>query len=187
MKRLSAAASLLLFLALCASLAYWLLQWFAPAPRTVVAPPVAQGSMPPLSAADTLFGGNPQRTLTVVQLRGILHADRDTESVAILAIEGKPPRAVHISAEVTPGLVLKAIQARAVIVSERGMEREVILPDVAALAVTAPSGSEGNASTSVSAQRPASSPTPQVATEPPQVVQGSDQGATTARSATDLR
>ncbi len=94
MKRLPALLSLLLFVALCASLAYWLLQWLAPAPRAVAAPPVAQTPMPPLSAAFNLFGGNPQSGAMAIQLRGIIHSGRASDSVAIIAVEGKPARAL---------------------------------------------------------------------------------------------
>ena len=180
MKRLSAALSLLLFLALCASLAYWLLRWLAPASRPVAAPPVAQRPMPMLSAAYALFGGNPRGGGTMVQLRGIIHADRAAESVAIIAVEGKPPRALQIGSEVTPGVQLKEIRARTVILSERGADREVILPDFSTLAGAAQPGADANASPSASASPPASSPTQQPPAEPPQVVQGSAQGAATS-------
>ena len=182
MKRLSAALSLLLFLALCASLTYWLLRWLAPASRPVAAPPVAQRPMPPLSAAYALFGGNPHGGGTTVQLRGIIHADRAAESVAIIAVEGKPPRALQIRSEVTPGVQLKEIRARTVILSERGADREVILPDFSTLAGTAQPEADANPSPSASAPTPASSPIQQPSAETPQVVQGSAQGATASGS-----
>lgn len=176
MKRLSAALSLLLFLALCASLTYWLLRWLAPASRPVAAPPVAQRPMPPLSAAYALFGGNPHGGGTTVQLRGIIHADRAAESVAIIAVEGKPPRALQIRSEVTPGVQLKEIRARTVILSERGADIEVILPDFSTLAAPAQSASDANALPSVATQPPASSMTPQLPAESPQAVQGGTRG-----------
>ena len=178
MNRLSAALSLLLFLALCASLAYWLLQWLAPASRPVVAPPVAQRPMPSLSAAYALFGGNPHSGGATIQLRGIIHADRSAESVAIIAVEGKPPRTFQVSSEVTPGIQLKEIRARTVILSERGADREVTLPDFSTLAATAQSGTDANALPPVATQPPASSLTPQLPSEPPPAVQGGTQGTT---------
>lgn len=180
MKRLPALLSLLLFLALCASLAYWLLQWLAPAPRPVAAPPVAQRPMPPLSAAFTLFGGNSQSGATTVQLRGIIHSGRARDSVAIIAVEGKPPRALHVRSEVTPGVELKEIRARTVILSERGSDREVVLPEFSTLAVAAQTGVDANAPPQPAAvQTPPSSPASasQQPAQPPQVVQGAAQGA----------
>ena len=182
MKRLPL-LSLLLFFTLCASLAYWLMQWLAPSPRPVAAPPVAERSMPPLSAAFTLFGGNTQSGATTVQLRGIIHSGRAADSVAIIAVEGKPPRALHMRSEVTPGVELKEIRARTVILSERGSDREVALPEFSALAVASQAVADANASPQPAAVQPPPSPpasaSPQPA-QPPQVVQGSAPGATTS-------
>ena len=182
MKRLSTVLSLLLFLALCASLTYWLLRWLAPMPRPVAAPPVAQKSMPALAAAFTLFGGDPHSVAATVELRGILHADRSTESVAIIAVNGQPPRALRLSSEVTPGVQLKEIRTRTVILSARGAEREVSLPDFSSMPATAQSGADASASPSVSAQPPGLSPTPQLPSEPPQVVHGGTQAASASGS-----
>ncbi len=131
MQRAPALFALLLFTALCASLAYWLLQWFAPAPRAVAAPPEAARAMAPVAAASALFGGRPQDTGgTQVHLRGILQAGK--ASVAIIAAEGKPPRALPVDAEVLPGLTVKEISARTVVLVGRGAERELTLPAFAA-------------------------------------------------------
>lgn len=131
MQRAPAILALLLFVALCASLAYWLLQWFAPAPRPVAAPPEAARSIAPVAAASALFGGRPQDSGGVqVQLRGILQAGK--ASVAIIAAEGKPPHALRIDAEVVPGLTVKEIGARTVVLAGRGAERELSLPPFAA-------------------------------------------------------
>ncbi len=131
MQRAPAIVALLLFVALCASLAYWLLQWLAPEPRTVAAPPEAARPLPSVSAAATLFGGRPQAAGGAqVQLRGILLAGR--ASVAIIAAEGRPVRALPVASEVLPGLTVKEIGARAIVLSERGAERELRLPAFAA-------------------------------------------------------
>ncbi len=127
MQRAPAMIALLLFVALCASLAYWLLQWITPEPRAVAAPPEAAQLLPSVSAAASLFGGRPQTAGGAqVQLRGILRAGR--ASVAIIAADGKPARALPMNAEVLPGLTVKEIGARTVVLSERGAERELALP-----------------------------------------------------------
>lgn len=120
-----------LFAALCASLAYWGLQWFAPAPRAVAAPPEAVRPLPSVTSAAALFGGRPQEAGgTQLQLRGIVFAGRS--SMAIIAAEGKPARAWPVDAEVLPGLKVKQIAARSVLLSEHGTERELSLPPFAA-------------------------------------------------------
>ncbi len=154
-QRAPAILALLLFVALCASLAYWLLQWFAPAPRPVAAPPEAARSIAPVAAASALFGGRPQDSGGVqVQLRGILQAGK--ASVAIIAAEGKPPRALRIDAEVVPGLTIKEIGARTVVLSGRGAERELSLP-----AFAAQEGGTSVQTVGVAAEPPPPQPPPQ--------------------------
>ena len=160
-KRLPALLSLLLFLALCASLAYWLLQWLAPPPRPVAAPPVAERKPPPLAAAANLFGGNPQgSSLASVQLRGIIRSGRAGDSVAIIAAEGKPPRALRIDAEVLPGIQVKAINARTVVLSDKGAERELSLPEFVAQAGGMPETGGAAAPANAQANMPANAPAP---------------------------
>lgn len=121
----------LLFVLLCASLAYWLLQWFAPAPRAVAAPPEAVRPLPSVAAVAPLFGGRPQDAGGVsLQLRGIVLAGR--ASAALIAAEGKPARALALNAQVLPGMIVKQIHARSVLLSQGGMERELTLPPFAA-------------------------------------------------------
>ncbi len=131
MQRAPAILTWVLLAALCASLAYWVLQWFAPAPRAVAAPPESARPQPAVAAAAVLFGGRPQEAGGAqLQLRGIVFAG--PASVAIITAEGKPARALAVNAEVLPGLTVKQIAARTVLLSERGTERELSLPPFAA-------------------------------------------------------
>lgn len=133
MKRLPVVFSFLLFLALSATLAYWIVQWTAPAPRTVSAPPKSERTIAPVSAAASLFGGrSPGSAIANVQLRGVVHSGSSSDSVAIIAIEGKPPRALTVNSEITPGVIVKEILNKTVVVSEKGVERELSLPAFAA-------------------------------------------------------
>lgn len=157
MQRASLMASFLLFLLLCASVAYWLLDWLAPEPRAVAAPPQAERTLPPVTAAASLFGGQPQAGMANVQLRGIIHAGRAESSVAIIAAEDKPVRALRIDSEVLPGLTVKQINARTVVLSERGVERELSLPPFSA--------QEGGLQVDAQPMSPQQQPVPQ----PPQV------------------
>ncbi len=132
-QRLPAFIAFLLFIALCASIAYWALQWLAPAPRSVAAPVASERAMPPVSAAANLFGGAAKAGgMANVQLRGIIHAGRAAGSAAIMTVEGSPPRLYRLNAELMPGVAVKAIHAKTVVLSDRGAERELPLPAFAA-------------------------------------------------------
>jgi general secretion pathway protein C len=133
MKRLPVIASFLLFLMLCASITYWLLQWMAPSTRPLIVPMPVERALPEMSAAAILFGGNAEAISAIsVQLSGIIMANRGADSVAIIALPGKPARSLHVNAEVIEGLVVKKINSRSVVLSERGVDREVRLPEFAA-------------------------------------------------------
>jgi general secretion pathway protein C len=133
MKRLPVIASFLLFLMLCASITYWLLQWMAPSTRPLIVPMPVERALPEMSAAAILFGGNAEAISAIsVQLSGIIMANRGADSVAIIALPGKPARSLHLNAEVIEGLVVKKINSRSVVLSERGVDREVRLPEFAA-------------------------------------------------------
>ncbi len=132
-QRLPAIVSLLLFVALCASMAYWVLQWLAPAPRAVAAPVASERPVPPVAAAANLFGGAAKGGGMVnVQLRGIIHAGSASGSVAIMTVDGSAPKFYRVNAELMPGVTVKAINARTVVLSDRGAERELPLPAFAA-------------------------------------------------------
>jgi general secretion pathway protein C len=133
MKRLPVIAGFLLFLMLCASITYWLLQWMAPSTRPLIVPMPVERALPEMSAAANLFGGNAEAISAIsVQLSGIIMANRGADSVAIIALPGKPARSLHVNAEVIEGLVVKKINSRSVVLSERGVDREVRLPEFAA-------------------------------------------------------
>jgi len=132
MKRLPIISSFLLFLTLCASITYWLLQWMTPATRPLIAPTPVERALPEISSAANLFGGNSEAVSTIaVQLSGIIMANRGADSVAIIALPGKPARSLHVNTEVIEGLVVKKINPRSVVLSERGVDREVRLPEFA--------------------------------------------------------
>ena len=128
MKRLPIMSSFLLFLMLCASVTYWLLQWMAPATRPFIVPMPVERAMPEMSAAANLFGGrieaiNPQG----VKLTGIIHAESANESIAIISLESKPTRELKVGAEVSSNLILKSIEAFSVVLSNNGVEQRISL------------------------------------------------------------
>ena len=129
MKRLPTITSFILFIALCASAAYWAMQYFKPPQRAVVAPPQPPQPAPRLDAAAGLLGGH---TTTAVasnfQLKGVVVASNADESVAILSANGKTAQAIRTNATVIPGVTVKEIHSRYVLLSEGGVIKRVELP-----------------------------------------------------------
>ncbi len=132
MKRLPELLAFVLFLGLCASLTYWILHVVTPPPRAVTAPPRAVQAAPSLSAVAGLFGGQGSTNgMTKVQLRGVIMAGRPSESVAILVPEGAAAVSLRVKGEVTPGVTVKEIHSRHVVLSDHGVDRELSLPSFA--------------------------------------------------------
>lgn len=130
MKRLPTIASFVLFIALCVSIAYWAMQLFMPPVRLVVTPPHTTQPIPKLDAAAVLFGGHANAVVASnFQLKGVVVASNPAESVAILAANGKPAKAVITNAEVEPGVTLKEVNRRYVLLSEGDAIRRVELPE----------------------------------------------------------
>jgi len=129
MKRWPLVASFVLFIALCASVAYWAMQLFRPPLRAVTAPPPASRPAPRIEAAAQLLGGRSNIAVaTNFQLRGVIASGSAGESIAILAADGKPAQAVRANAEVIPGVVVKEVHPRYVLLSEGGVTKRVELP-----------------------------------------------------------
>lgn len=130
MKRWPLIASFVLFIALCVSAAYWAMQLFKPPLRTVAAPPQTTRPAPGPDAAANLFGGRQNIAVASnIQLKGVLAAGNPGESVAILAVNGKPARAISVNKEVAPGITLKEVYSRHVLLLENGSIRRVDLPE----------------------------------------------------------
>ena len=132
MKRWPLVATFVLFIAVCISAAYWAMQLFKPPQRPVAAPPQMVQPAPRLDAAALLFGGRTTSAVAInFQLKGVVVADKASESVAILVVGGKPAQAVRANAEVAPGIKVQEVQPRYVLLSEGGVVRRIELPEVA--------------------------------------------------------
>jgi general secretion pathway protein C len=130
MKRWPPIITFALFIALCASAAYWAMQLFNPPLRAVAAPPQATQPVLNLNAAAGLFGGHVNAVLASnFQLKGVVVAGNPAESVAILAANGKSPQAIKINAEVVPGVTVKEVNRGYVLLSESGVIKRVDLPE----------------------------------------------------------
>lgn len=130
MKRWPSIASFVLFIALCVSAAYWAMQLFKPPLRAVAAPPQTTQPAPRLDTASGLFGGRSNIAVASnIQLKGVVAAGNPAESVAILAVNGKPAQATSVSKEIAPGITLKEVYSRYVLLLENGSVRRIDLPE----------------------------------------------------------
>lgn len=168
--------SFLLFIALCASIAYWVLQLYDPPLRPVAASTQPEFAAPRMEAAAAVFGGQASSapTATNFQLRGVIVSGTPRDSVAIIAVEGKPPLAVRANTEVMPGVTVQEVHPYYVLLSEGGALKRVELP------ASARNGDQGPgmaARSPVNAQ--ASSPAPAQTAAPTQPIQSAPASRTT--------
>ena len=135
MKRLPLLCSFILFILLCASVTYWVLQWTAPATRALQVRAPSEPTLPDIAAAAQLFGGaSAAATITPLQLSGIIYSAIPGERVAIITSDAKPARALGINAEVAPGIIIKQIIQRSVVVLENSQQRVIPLPKLSSTA-----------------------------------------------------
>jgi general secretion pathway protein C len=128
MKRLPLLVTVLAVVLLSASLAYWGLQLFKPQQRAIAAPPPPPPMGINLEAAKGLFGG--QISVAAVsnyQLKGVVAA-RGDDSAAIISVDNKPAVALAVGKEVVPGVIVKEVHAKHVLLSEGGVIKRVDLP-----------------------------------------------------------
>jgi general secretion pathway protein C len=128
MKRLPLIVTVLAVVLLSASLAYWGLQLLKPPQRAIAAPPPPPPMGINLDAAKGLFGG---QVMTVAvsnyQLKGVVAA-RGEDSAAIISVDNSPAVALAVGKEVVPGVIVKEVHAKHVILSEGGVIKRIDLP-----------------------------------------------------------
>jgi general secretion pathway protein C len=129
-RRWALIASFALFLALCASLAYWGMQLFKPPARPVAPAPQAQVAPISTTAAATLFGGKSGTEANAgnFQLKGLVMASSLAATSLIMSIDGKPAQAFRANSEIAPGVTVKEVQPDHVVLSDNGVPRRVELP-----------------------------------------------------------
>jgi general secretion pathway protein C len=166
MKRLPLIFSLLAVIALSASIAYWVIELYKPKQRPLA--PMAEASMPEPApdAAATLFGG--QAVVAMVsnyRLTGVVAAGRD--SAAILVADGQPPKALKVGGEVAPGVTVREVHPRYVMLAEGGVMKRIDLAtdDKAAASMGASPVYDPN-------QQPVQPQMPPPQAMPPQEMQG---------------
>ncbi|MBK4736435.1 type II secretion system protein N [Noviherbaspirillum pedocola] len=161
MKRWPLLTSFVLFIALCASAAYWAMQLYKPPARPVAAPPPAAAAAPDLRAAAALFGRTNRQVVVAnnYKLLGVIASGRTGESVAILSADGKPAQAVQANREIQPGVTVKEVHPRYVLLNEGGVEKRVELPEET-VRVSQPGNAPPRAVPPMPSQTPVQTPTP---------------------------
>ncbi len=128
MKRLPLILTVFAVVLLSASLAYWGLQLFKPQQRAIAAPPPAPPMGLNLDAAKGLFGGQVSvAAVSNYQLKGVVAA-RGEDSAAIISVDNKPAVALAVGKEVVPGVTVKEVHPKHVLLSEGGVIKRVDLP-----------------------------------------------------------
>ena len=130
MKRLPLIFTVVAVAALTASLAYWGLQLFKPQQRAIAAAPMAPAPEPGIAAAQGLFGG--QVSVAVAsnyQLKGVVAArNGGSDSAAIVSIDNKPATAVGVGKEIAPGVIVKEVHDKYVLLADNGAVKRIDLP-----------------------------------------------------------
>ena len=127
MKRLPLFLTVAAVVLLSVSLAYWGLQLFKPRQRAIAAPPAPPVTQLNLDAAKGLFGGQiAVAAVSNYQLKGVVAA-RGNDSAAILSVDNKPAVALAVGKEVVPGVVVKEVHPKFVLLSEGGVIKRVDL------------------------------------------------------------
>ena len=126
MKRLPEVMSFFAVVVLSVSLAYWAMQLFTVPQRPLAAAQLQDRPPASLEAAGALFGG--QSTVAAVsqyQLRGVIAAADGHGSMAILALDNKPAMVLAVGATVVPGVTVKEVTPRYVLLLDGGIVKRV--------------------------------------------------------------
>ncbi|WER45806.1 general secretion pathway protein [Cupriavidus sp. WKF15] len=173
------AASLVLFVALCALATHWVLTFSAM--RTIPVPQaarVAQTEAIETGAVATLFGGSAQGGVRDVQLVGVVADVADGAGAAIVSLDGGPPKAVRAGTALSQQIRLVEIHGRSVVIERNGVRQEIALPVQAgaersgpAPLATPPSGAAAPLATPMTPPAPAVSQPPAPSSPAPQPIQ----------------
>jgi general secretion pathway protein C len=157
MKRLPIVLTLVALIALAASIAYWILQLYQPPQRPISAAPSVAAAEPSMDAAATLFGGQAAAVVAAnYQLTGVISAG--TQSVAIIAANGSPAKALLIGKEIAPGVTVSEVHPRYVMLSDSGVMKRIDL--AADTKAAAPMGAPGPAASAPPNGEPPLAPGP---------------------------
>jgi len=170
------AVSLAMSALLCATIAYWALQWLAPAVPIAPAGSLSdRQDTPDLVAAVPLFGlpvggraAGPDAALSNIRVLGV--AASTVRGSAVLSVDGKPPRAYMVGDAVTAEATLAEVRSDAAVIERSGMRFELAAPQRPSVAILSagPARSEATASAPAASAPAASVPVTAPAQTPAQ-------------------
>ncbi|MFZ6846663.1 type II secretion system protein N [Undibacterium sp. RuRC25W] len=131
MKRLPLLCGFMAFILLCMSLSFWGVRVFKPMNRSVADVPLKGRIEPGSGQWGGIFGGTQTAQINAANydLKGIIIARKNEESLAIISANGKPAQTVALNSEIAPGIILKEIHEGYVMISESGVMRRASLPE----------------------------------------------------------
>lgn len=169
------AASLAMFALLCATIVYWALQLLAPAVPIAPSGSLAdRGDAPDLASAARLFGlpaGSSGAQASVappsnIQVLGV--AASELRGSAVLAVDGKSPRAFMVGDAVSADAKLVEVRPGAVVIERNGARVELPAPQRPSVATLWAGPARAGESTSAAAAPPVpTAPPPPAAPVPP--------------------
>jgi len=126
MKRIPFIVSFLLFVLLCVSSSYWVMQLIKPDTRKVSAPQVTK----PVANVESVAGlfGGVMLADTTYQLKGVIQANPMDQSVAIIATDNSPEKAYTFNSDVTSGSALNEVFSDYVLLKGNGASKRIDLP-----------------------------------------------------------
>ena len=117
--------SLIALAIFCATLTWWIVTLTSH--QSAPLPAAAAVRAPSVELAATLFGGQLQRKENQdVRLFGILALQHG--AAAIVSYGGEPARAISLGGPLTPGVTVKEVRSRSIIIDRKGTRSEVFLP-----------------------------------------------------------
>jgi general secretion pathway protein C len=131
---LARACTIVLVLALVATITGWALEFSARRTPSEPVRPVSVGDSAPRSqAADIapvalLFGARPGNDGSDIRLVGVIAQGARGRGIALLAVDGRPPLALRAGEEIAAGIMLAEVRADRVLVSRSGAVQEIRLP-----------------------------------------------------------
>ena len=166
------AASVAMFAMLGATIAYWALQLLAPAvPIAPTASLVDQRDAPDLVAAAKLFGmpvggraGAPAASVSNIQVLGV--AASELRGSAVLAVDGKQPKAFMVGDKVTGDTLLVEVRSDAAIIERNGVRVDLVAPQRPSVAILSGGPVRPESATAATAAPVSTVPAGQVAPQP---------------------
>lgn len=129
-KRMALLASFVLFIAVCASAAYWAMQLFKPPARPVAPAPQEKVAAVNTAAAGSLFGGRAGEAAAAsnFKLQGLVLASGLAGTSLIMSVDGKPAQSFRADREISPGVTVKEVHPGYVVLMDNGVQKRVELP-----------------------------------------------------------